>query len=259
MLALVNSMSYGTGASTLVYALAKARGALLSKPVLIISTSDDKPYRHMMKVDKEWESPNLKMVLSKLQTYTDIKTFCYKAESYLYYLNIVGADIKSVDGRKGLNQLLLDLNDNVVQEGFESVWVDIDNASGGFLHFVENADIILVPLRPDILRVQAAQERIHALRQEYVRDFGMQLKHPVYYCVQMYASQMPLPQIKKILQTQDRYVYPFAYDIEVARKFNSGDLSFYMSEMIAEPKTTEQKTMYNHLCMMLKNLKRQRR
>ena len=118
MLALVNSMSYGTGSSTIVYALAKARGALLSKPVLVISTSDDKPYRHMMQIDNAWESPNLKMVLAKMQAYTDVKTFCYKAEPYLYYLNVEGVDIKSVEGRKGLNQLLLELAENVVKEGF---------------------------------------------------------------------------------------------------------------------------------------------
>jgi hypothetical protein len=70
---------------------------------------------------------------------------------------------------------------------------------------------------------------------------------------------MPLPAIKKILQTQDKYIYPMGFDMQIARKFNSGDLSYYMGEMIAEPVTTEQKIIYNHLRMMLKNLKKQRR
>jgi len=259
MLTLVNGVAYGAGASTLVYFLAKTRGTLLSKPALIISTSNCKPYRHMMQVAKDWESPSLKMVLSKLQTYADVKTFCYKAESFLYYLNIEGMDIRSVEGRKGLNQLLKDLKENEVRDGFESVWVDIDNYSGGFLDFVENADVVLVPLKANILTAENTAERISLLRQDYVKNFGMQLKHPVYFCVQMYASQMSLPEIKKILKVNDKYLMPLGYDVDIARQFNKGSLSFYISEVLGEPKTVEQKTIHTHLKRMLKELKPQRR
>jgi hypothetical protein len=258
MVAIVNNTTYGSGASTLVYALAKARGALLSKPVLIISTSDAAPYRNMMNIGSDWVSPTLKVVLSKMQTYTDVKTFCYKAESYLYYLNIEGIDIKSVEGRKGLNQLMVDLKDNLGEDGFESVWIDIDNASGGFLEFVDNSDLVIIPVRPNKLRVQETQKRVQNIRNAYVERHGMQMKHPIYYCVQMYANQMPLTEIRKILQTQEKYVYPLGYDVEIAKRFNSGELSFYMSHAIAEPKSTEQKVVYNHLRMFLKNLKKQR-
>jgi len=259
MLTLVNSVTYGAGASTLVYFLAKTRGALLGKPALIISTSDSKPYRQMMQIDKEWESPNLKAVLTKMMTYSDVKTFCYKAETYLYYLNIEGADIRTSEGRKGLNSLLRELTENKVKEGFESVWVDIDNFSGGFLGFVEFADIILVPMRANVLAVKSVCEKILNIRQAYVREFGIQMKHPVFFCVQKYCHEMPMSEIKKILQTQDRFVMPLGYDVEVPRSFNKGTLSFYLNELLAEAKTTEQKTIHGHLKTLLKSLKQKRR
>lgn len=259
MLTLINSVSHGAGASTLTYFLAKTRGALLSKPALVISTSNDKPHRHMMQIAKDWESPSLKMVLAKLQTYTDIKTFCYKAESFLYYLNVEGSDIRSIDGKKGLNLLLQELRDNAVREGFESVWVDLDNYSGGFLDFVDYADLVLIPVKANILTAENTFEKIMDVRHQYVKNFGMQLKHPIYFCVQKYASEMSLSEIKKILKVPDKFIMPLGYDVELVRQFNKGTLSFYINEVLAEPKTTEQKTIHTHLKRMLKELKPQRR
>ena len=259
MLTLVNGISYGSGATTLVYFIAKTRSTLLSKPALIISTSNEKPYNHMMQISKEWESPSLKLILSKMQAYTDVKTLCYKAEPNLYYINLNEMDLRTSEVKNGLNQFLKELRENEVHDGFESVWVDIDNYSGGFLNFVEHVDLILVPLKANILTVQDTFERIAKLRQDYVRDFGMQLKIPLYYCVQMYASQMSLNDIKKTLKIADRFVMLLGYDVELARHFNKGTLSFYISEVLGEPKTTEQKVIYNHLRRMIKALKPQRR
>jgi len=259
VLTLINSLTYGVGSSTLVYFMAKTRSSLLSKPALIISSSDSLTYRHMLPVANDWENPNLKMVLSKLQTYTDIKTFCYKVDSYLYYLNIEGSDLKTQSGRKEFNQLLREIKQDGVHEGFESIWVDLDNLSGGFMYFVDDVDLVLVPVPPNIIKLTTISERILHLRQGYVADFGMQMKIPIYYCVLPYASQLPLTKIKTILNTSDKYIIPVGYDVEIVRQFNQGKLHFYLNEVLAEPKTTEQKTLHTHLKRLLKDLKPQRR
>src|SRR5215469_10578744 len=106
MIVLINSAYYGAGSTTLTYLLAKTRSTLLNKPSLIISTSNEQPYRRILGMASTWESPTLKVILSKIQTYTEVRTICYRAEEHLYYVNLADTFIKNMDGQRGFNLLL---------------------------------------------------------------------------------------------------------------------------------------------------------
>lgn len=259
MITLINSMTYGAGTTTLTYFLAKTRSSLLNKPALIVSTQDDRPYRHMLPVSKDWENPSIKSVLTKLQTYADVRTFCYKVDSNLYYLNIEGLDIRTLDGQRLFLEFLKGVDHSDVHDGFESVWVDIDNYSGGFLPFVDDVDLVLVPVPPNVVKLSSVAESMAKLRKIHVKEFGMQLKTPIYYCVQQYCNQVPLNTIKKLLGVPDKYLLPFGYDVNIQKSFNNGKLSFYINEMLADPLTTESKTINSHTKRILKELKPQKR